>query len=88
MQITEGMIVRSLAGHDANRFYVVLALENGKALIADSKRRKREQPKAKNLRHLAPTAVVKPVSQFGTNEAIRRALWPYNYGGESPVISK
>ena len=48
MQLTKGMIVRSMAGHDKNRFYVVLDLCEGDAWIADGKQRKLERPKRKN----------------------------------------
>ena len=86
MQIAAGMIVRSLAGHDAERFYVVLAVQGANALIADGKRRKLRKPKVKNLRHLAPTRTVLTLSQLTTDAKIRRALWPFNYGGEDPVM--
>ena len=37
MQIKQGSIVKSMAGHDSDRFYVVVKLEGDFAYIADGK---------------------------------------------------
>ena len=55
MQIKQGSVVKSIAGHDSDRFYVVVRLEGDFAYIADGKVRKLESPKKKRLKHLAPT---------------------------------
>ena len=34
-----------MAGHDKNRFYVIVKIENESVFIADGKRRKVEDPK-------------------------------------------
>lgn len=78
MQIVPGSIVRSGAGRDQERFYVVLAVEDGFALIADGKVRKVEHPKRKNLRHLSATAQTVPLSDTDTNPKLRRVLRRWN----------
>lgn len=53
-----GSIVRSTAGRDAKRIFVILALEDdsgaegGYVWLADGKLRRIEKPKRKKLRHL------------------------------------
>lgn len=85
MGIEKGSIVRSKRGHDQNRWFVVLACRNGFAYIADGKERRLERPKRKNIKHLAATAAVVDVGSLDTDKKIRNVLWPYNYGGETPV---
>ncbi len=85
MALVRGTVVKSTAGHDGGSFYVALSLENGFAMIADGKLRTLEKPKKKNLKHLAATNVVLTAAQLETNKKIRRALWPYNYGGSPPL---
>lgn len=82
-EIKKGSVVKSIAGHDANRFYVVLEVSERFALIADGKLRTLEKPKKKNRRHLGPTHVVIRIETLTTNKKIRKALWPYNYGEEA-----
>lgn len=79
MSIVEGSIVRALAGRDKGGYFVVLALKGDFALIADGKRRKTQNPKRKNLRHLAATNSVYEGSQK-TNPQIRKALFSFNGG--------
>ena len=80
MNIQKGSIVRAKAGRDKGGFFVVLSVSNGYALIADGKRRRLEQPKKKNLLHLAATNTVYEGS-IQTNPQIKRILSPFNSGG-------
>lgn len=83
LQFTKGMVVKSNAGHDQNRFYLLVGIEDGFGLICDGKRRKLEAPKRKNLLHLSKTLTVLDSALYGTNgtnQKIRRALFPFNYG--------
>ena len=73
MNIQKGSIVRAKAGRDKGGFFVVLSVSNGYALIADGKRRRLEQPKKKNLLHLAATNTVYEGS-IQTNPQIKRIL--------------
>lgn len=53
MDIKAGDVVKSLAGHDSGKHFVVIATLNDKfVLIADGVRRKAEEPKQKNVKHL------------------------------------
>ena len=82
MQLTKGMIVKSMAGHDKDRFYVVLDLREGDAWIADGKRRKLEHPTRKNGKHLSLTKTVIPVDEIKSNRQLRKLLWPMNEFGQ------
>lgn len=79
MQIVEGLVVRSAAGHDKGGFFVVIRYDETCAYLADGKRRPLETPKKKKFRHLAMTADVIPASSLKTNKQIRKALHPYNF---------
>lgn len=81
MNMEKGVVVKSMAGHDAGRFYVVVKAEKDVAFIADGKRRKVEKPKRKNVKHLACTKCKLNEEEIHTDKQIRKNLWPYNYGG-------
>ena len=86
MQLTEGSVVRSTAGHDKGCFGVVVGFQNGWPLIADGKERKLEHPKRKNPRHLAGTREKLDLQKIQGNRMLRRALWPFRYGGQQPAF--
>ncbi len=52
MEVVVGSVVRSIAGHDKGDYFIVLALEDGYAYVADGKLRKAELPKKKKLKHI------------------------------------
>lgn len=83
MQIQKGMIVKSIAGHDQNRFYCVVALSDEFAWIADGKRRKLSAPKKKRLKHLRLTSKVLSLSEGVTDLWLRRRLHVFNYPEEA-----
>lgn len=78
MQIKQGSIVKSMAGHDKDRFYVVVKLEGDFAYIADGKVRKLENPKKKRLKHLASTKSTVDLNQTATNNKLKNALKEFN----------
>ncbi len=82
MRIVEGLIVCSDAGHDKDRFGVVLRLEDGYAYIADGKLHKLSKPKRKNVKHLKPTTVTVDLSQCCTDKKIREICRPFQCGGQ------
>ena len=51
-----GSIVRSVAGRDKERLFVVTGLELGFAYLADGRIRPIERPKRKKIKHLEPVA--------------------------------
>ena len=52
MEIAASNIVRSVAGRDQGKLFVVLAVEGEYLLLADGKSRKVESPKRKKRRHV------------------------------------
>ncbi len=77
--ITIGSVVRAKAGRDKDNFFVVLRVEDGFGFIADGRRRKAENPKKKNLIHLAPTNTTL-TETMDTNRKIRKALRDFSEG--------
>lgn len=81
-QITPGQLVRSRAGRDGDRFFLVLKiLDPNYLLIADGQYRKVDNPKRKKVKHLQLTDLVATeigeVLQQGktpTNAQVERAL--------------
>lgn len=53
MSFQQAQIVRSLSGHDKDQLFCVLALDGSFVLLADGKRRRVENPKRKNVKHVA-----------------------------------
>lgn len=88
MQFQTGMIVRSNSGHDRNRFYVLVKLEDRFGYIADGKRRKLQNPKKKNLLHLSKTNRIVELDQINTDLKLRRVLWDYNYGDQPISVAE
>ena len=86
MQIKQGSIVKSMAGHDSDRFYVVVRLEDDFAYIADGKVRKHESPKKKRLKHHSPTKAEIDLNETATNNKLKIALSEYN--SERPVTKE
>lgn len=48
----EGGVVQSLQGRDKGRYYVIVEVLGDKVAVADGVKRKRENPKIKNVKHL------------------------------------
>lgn len=69
-----GRVVRSIAGHDRDSFYVIVEAAVGRVLIADGKARKLAKPKAKNPRHVRPTNEVLDLGAVTTDKKLRAAL--------------
>lgn len=81
MQIKAEMVVKSLSGHDKDRFYLVVRTDETHVFIADGKRRKLQCPKRKNPRHLQKTNRVLSLEEMTTDRKIRRALHDLNEAG-------
>lgn len=59
MEVELGQLVRSIAGRDAGRWYLVLRrLDDIYVLVSDGDKRSVVNPKKKNIRHLALNAGV------------------------------
>ena len=74
MELERGLVVRSMAGHDKGGFFVVLSSDAQYAVLCDGKRRSLENPKRKNIKHLAVTKTVLTNDSIQTNREIRCAL--------------
>lgn len=84
MEIAKSNIVRSDAGRDRGKLFVVLAVEGEYLLLADGKSRKVESPKRKKRRHVLFVAAdenrlsekIKSEEKI-TNSELRRTLAGY-----------
>ena len=84
MDIAKSNIVRSDAGRDKGKLFVVLAVEGEDLLLADGKSRKVESPKRKKRRHVLFVAEdesrlsekIKGEERI-TNSELRRTLAAY-----------
>ena len=81
MEIATSNIVRSAAGRDQGKLFVVLAVEGEYLLLADGKSRKVETPKRKKRRHVEffaaeETRVSEKITgnEKVTNSELRRTL--------------
>jgi len=84
MEIAQSNIIRSDAGRDKGKLFVVLAVEGEYLLLADGKGRKVEDPKRKKRRHVLfvaaeETRVSEKIknNEKITNSEIRRTLAAY-----------
>ncbi len=76
-KLQEGQIVRSKAGRDCGRYYVILSWTEREVFVADGKKHKLGQPKRKNAQHVWYT---KSVSSIESDEIIGRVL--EEFGGK------
>ena len=81
MEIAKSNIVRSDAGRDKGKLFVVLAVEGEFLLLADGKSRKVENPKRKKRRHVLFASAEKTRlsekitgNEKFTNSELRRTL--------------
>ena len=84
MEIATSNIVRSAAGRDKGKLFVVLAVEGEYLMLADGKSRKVETPKRKKRRHVQffaaeETRVSEKIKskEKVTNSELRRTLAAY-----------
>ena len=88
MEIAKSNIVRSNAGRDKGKLFVVLAVEGEYLLLADGKSRKVESPKRKKRRHVLfvsaeETRLAEKIKSEEkiTNIELRRTLAAFGEGG-------
>ena len=74
MTLSKGLVVISKAGHDKNDLFVVLNFNGKNVIICDGKRRKLENPKSKNEKHLILTNKKLDEEIMKSNSSIRKAL--------------
>lgn len=81
MELRKGMLAISKAGHDKDRWYVVLSREGNQVFLVNGENRTMDRPKMKKRMHLQPVNTVPGILQEKldknmqwTNEEIKRAL--------------
>ncbi len=70
--VCPGAVVVSAAGHDTGRTYLVLAVKERFAFLADGRTRKADNPKKKRVTHLKVLGITKE-TQILTDEIALRA---------------
>ncbi len=74
----QGDLVKSLAGHDKNQFFIVISVKDGFLYLADGDLRRVEKPKKKNLRHcvlVKENPVIRTSKDIGVaNAEIRKCI--------------
>ncbi len=73
MNVLQGSVVKSTAGHDKNSYFVAVSIQGNFVFIADGKERKLEKPKRKNIKHLDVTKSVIELHEI-TNKKLRKLL--------------
>lgn len=74
MDLCKGLVVKAKAGRDKDDFFIVMDFNEKEAFICNGKRRKIEKPKKKNIKHLALTNTVSPLSELTSNKKIKSFL--------------
>lgn len=79
-----GMIVKSLAGHDSNKYYVIVSGEEKYVYLVNGSSRMLENPKKKNRKHVQFTSnrAFEKYDENGlhiqiTNEIIKKKIKEY-----------
>lgn len=79
-----GQIIKSKAGRDKDRYFIIIEVKDEYVYVVDGNLRKLEKPKAKKIKHIQPVNVVveelKEQLALGykvTNADIRKALELY-----------
>ena len=73
MNIIQGSVVKSVAGHDKGLYFIVVKAENGYVYIANGKERKLETAKRKNIKHISITGDMIELEEL-TNKKLRKLL--------------
>ena len=74
MEFAEGMIVRSVKGHDAGKLFVVITCDDRYVYVANGKTRRMASPKKKNKRHIIVTEAKQQNLSELTDKSLRRLI--------------
>ena len=77
-ELKEGMLVKSLAGHDKGRIYVISRGDGEYVYLLDGDRRILGQEKKKNRRHVQLIKVMCPLPL--SDEKIKETIKKYQHG--------
>lgn len=53
-EINAACLVKSLAGHDKDEYYIIIRVQGEYAYLSDGRKHPLERPKRKNIKHLQP----------------------------------
>ena len=81
MQFEPGMLVKSKAGHDKDRIYVIIRAEDEYVYVADGDLRPIRHMKRKNVKHLQPVLKMRLEGEPG-DAAVRSLIRKYTRQGE------
>lgn len=71
---TAGKVVKSTAGNDAGRYYIILSAEGKRCLLTDGRHRRMTNPTSKNIKHLESAGKQVDLAECNTDRKIRRLL--------------
>lgn len=75
MEIENGSVVRSEAGHDKGELMLVLSADKKSALVCDGRQRRLSKPKRKNLKHIKATSCFLTQEETQSDKRLRKALF-------------
>ena len=75
MDIENGTVVRSTAGHDKGELLLVLSADRKSALVCDGRQRRLQKPKRKNLKHIKATSYILSEEETQSDKRLRKALF-------------
>ena len=78
MDFVKGQLARSKAGRDKNRTFAVIGIQGQMLFLADGSLRKLDRPKAKKIRHVAPTATVLREEILADDTQLSEAIRAYD----------
>lgn len=73
----EGMLARSLAGHDKEKVYVITKIEDAYVYLSDGKNRKTDNPKKKKKKHVQLIRIKHEINSVD-DEKVKRILKEYS----------
>ena len=59
-----GNVVKSIAGHDEGKYYIVIKTDGDFAYLVDGKCKTIEKPKKKKLKHLKETKLLSDLTKY------------------------
>ena len=86
MQLRPGMLVKSKAGHDKDRIYVIIRAEDEYVYVADGDLRPLRHMKRKNTKHLQPVLRVR-LDGTPDDAAVREIIRIFNQKNNSEKSS-
>lgn len=87
MKILQGSIVKSMAGHDKDSYYIITGIDGEYVYIANGKERKLQKPKRKSIKHIAPTKTIINLTEI-SNKKIKKLLNEFSNNTEQSELTE